>query len=724
MIRESASQPHVEGRLVRQALGIALFVILCGAIAAPSWPRAPRFSRDFHLWLSVAQAVNLSLCKQPLITPGFEFGEIGRELFETPSLVEQPLQQWVVRSRGDAVSYCAAQTVPRLNNENTLMWVLRAGLFVKPDASMLWLGGWLYAIKLLLVLSFAVTYLRLGLGWWSGIAVFAIAVEVLRVLSDTHFYSVYTLMMPGVLGILAVWGWLWSRADSRRWPTHLLWMISAGIMAAAVANVRTSYAPILLALAGLWCVGVSSRRPDCLKPARRALFLAGSAAAFLTGIGLFWFMAVRPLIVMAPGWNYSHHVISHPLVLSLALPKSALSEREGIAWDDGLGLAIARKVDPQAQYLGAGYAEALTAYYLGLWRANSNEMLGIYVAKAKLAGSDAIDRVTKSNAVGLVPVALVPFSFVADGRWLLFGFSALALASAWRLWHTASTAWLGLGGCSVVLILLQLESSVIVPYFYWNLHSTYVTVLAVLGVAVWREVFDRLRVSILRKPARIQALWLGAAIVLVDGAVQQFSERMGFPPAIDNAVVIALLGVVGIAALRAIGGARWGMVSTVILFVAIGLSGVAALAEKAERDRGPALFGSQPPVSALIRHNILLEAGSWPYRAESLGFQSSGVATVSGKAEGPYSYLLVSPPTDLLGQTHIVAEGIIVDGAVTLGLQQENRWVSQVNVDRPGPFRVSILVPADGKFQIVLANSLPQGQAINELTVHRLGNAR
>src|SRR5262249_14275562 len=75
----------------------------------------------------------------------------------------------------------------------------------------------------------------------------------------------------------------------------------------------------------------------------------------------------------------------HPVVLSLAVPPNALSQREGIRWSDPVGLEIARRVDPTVEYLDHKYERALRTYYASLWRKYPREMRDIYLAKWRLA---------------------------------------------------------------------------------------------------------------------------------------------------------------------------------------------------------------------------------------------------------------------------------------------------------------------------------------------------
>src|SRR4051812_19499566 len=67
--------------------------------------------------------------------------------------------------------------------------------------------------------------------------------------------------------------------------------------------------------------------------------------------------------------------------MGVSVPSTAFSEREGVKWDDNVGYAPAKRIDPALSYLGPGYEAALRTYYFGLWREHPSEMLRIYRLK-------------------------------------------------------------------------------------------------------------------------------------------------------------------------------------------------------------------------------------------------------------------------------------------------------------------------------------------------------
>src|SRR5262249_16066283 len=126
--------------------------------------------------------------------------------------------------------------------------------------------------------------------------------------------------------------------------------------------------------------------------AKGCIFVAAVVAGFLA----FQATLIWPL-ERGIGYSGSNHPIWHPIVLGLATTghhrssgarwaqvddpdfvPTAQAEREGIRWLDTIVDDLAKRMDPQATYLGPRYEAALRAYYFQLWRRYPREMLQIY----------------------------------------------------------------------------------------------------------------------------------------------------------------------------------------------------------------------------------------------------------------------------------------------------------------------------------------------------------
>jgi hypothetical protein len=95
-----------------------------------------------------------------------------------------------------------------------------------------------------------------------------------------------------------------------------------------------------------------------------------------------------------------------------------------------------------------------------------------------------------------------------------------------------------------------------------------------------------------------------------------------------------------------------------------------------------------------------------------------------GVAVAPYSSLLLSRPTKLAAGDAAVAEGTVYRGGVTIGLQVNNQWVSQVDIDDPGPFIAVAVTPVGGLHSLIIANCLRGEDLRNAFALHRFGWAR
>ena len=122
----------------------------------------------------------------------------------------------------------------------------------------------------------------------------------------------------------------------------------------------------------------------------------------------------------------------------------------------------------------------------------------------------------------------------------------------------------------------------------------------------------------------------------------------------------------------------------------------------------------------------------WPARLEPVTppYVASGVRlhgvrlAVRGVVEGPYSTLLVSPPTDLAAGDGVVAEGKVYLGGVTIGLITDNQWVSRVDVDDPGSFMAAAVALRSGVHTLVIANCVRSEDRRSAVALHRFGWAR
>src|SRR5262249_41236384 len=252
-------------------------------------------------------------------------------------------------------------------------------------ASLATYGAAIHGFVVVVSLLFAFALIHSG----AGLALVAVALAIPLLLfadSSSYTYSTYVFFLPLVL-LNVAWYTLallfsWSSTLAR----HTATIFGAGLLAAFSFNMRTSYLPTYVLFGALYCVFTfrrthpSLRWPDWRRPA--LVWVAASIGVYALAIALFHALFIRPLVPARPSnQNYSYHPIAHPLVLSLAFPSNDLARREGILWQDDVGLTLAKRTIPEATYLGPLYEKALFRYYRNLWSAYPGEMARLYFAK-------------------------------------------------------------------------------------------------------------------------------------------------------------------------------------------------------------------------------------------------------------------------------------------------------------------------------------------------------
>ena len=443
------------------------YALVVSAILAQSYPMdlpaAVPVRPDGQAGASLNIALTHLLCRTTSAATPYN---VTNEIWSHPELIDQQLRNISVEMAGSFDKYCK-QASPFLNNENSLMFLERAILDLSPRLTMHQLGWILFRLKLLLAAVFAVGLLRAGASLLLVTGAGVVVLDILRVLA-THFYSMYPFVVPLQAAMLGLYLIAWQS----RWPEEPRYAVPAfvafGALAAFTVNMRTEFQPLIVALMLLF-VGllVVRRRRVWPERARLAALLIGPfAAGYLLFQGVFiW------TLPSDTNYNYAHHPVAHPLVLSLGVPRNPLAAREGIEWNDGIGLTLARRVDPSANYLGPGYEEALFTYYFRLWRLYPREMVGIYWAKALLAGAHMFTTCQSGPWSGLVKHSMKALSFFRNGIGLL-GFSALVLVST-AVRAPSRHAGLTLPALLIALIatVSLLQSMVIMPEFYPTLQN-------------------------------------------------------------------------------------------------------------------------------------------------------------------------------------------------------------------------------------------------------------
>jgi hypothetical protein len=466
---------------------VAIVMVMLGvvAVSAPGLllPEVA-LPQDQHARVSLDIALTRALCGAVTSVHSSAFSP-GEYLQSHADARTVPLKQLIAQAAGSVDNYCRGAE-PIVNNENSLMLIETTALRISPQLSLAQLGRRLHALRVVGLAFTSVVLLNAGFGvLWTAVF-FAAGLALLHLLFGA-VYSVYAFLPVLVvtvagLGIVAV---QYATGASR---AH---RVAAGVIAGAVtiagANLRTSYAPVLLAMfavAAFMCTWEWRRLAGASQASRS---LAEVSAAFIVGALITHVLVVGRLAVPSSG-AASYHAIGHPLVLSLALPPSDLSRREGIEWNDSVGLAIARRTSPDVAYLGGRYEQILLEYYASLWRGYPREMAGIYAEKIRLAGSDVVANLSWTpGALGrVVPYVMAPAALLTNGWWVALAYLTMTAGAAATFLRTRSPVAAGVTLFGVAAILLQLETALIMPYYFLPYQGYLALFAVVFSIVVYR----------------------------------------------------------------------------------------------------------------------------------------------------------------------------------------------------------------------------------------------
>jgi hypothetical protein len=419
----------------------------------PTEPLSP----DSHARLSLEHALAWTLCGQ-YGALGADFNKRPPDLLFDLAAADKRHSASLAEAYGSLDQYCAGLR-QYLNNENGLFLLEAALLALPPDDSLVTLAAKLAMFRcLLLALSLSILAF-LGVGFLPLALIAVVAVRVVGATQATHLLSVYPTMTVLLLfssALIAVF----SRAlGAARISRLVLAAAGFGLALGFIYNWRTSYGPVVLGqLVLAVAVMAVARRGTPPGPARLGVAAAGIAAGFLLFQATFIWTLQRHI---PPAYNYADHALWHPIVLGLANPPNALAEREGIQWYDPVGLTLARRIDPDATFLGPTYDSALGRYYFGLWRKHPWEMLEVYrsklfeITQTMMASLGSIFGWPRLNSIATV----IPNGYVWTGAVLVLGL--LAMIGAWPF-----PALLAFSAALVAaLLLITAEQAITLPIF-------------------------------------------------------------------------------------------------------------------------------------------------------------------------------------------------------------------------------------------------------------------
>jgi hypothetical protein len=367
-------------------------------------------------------------------------------------LMQRPFADLIVAHAGSIPDYCRTVTEPYVLAENSVMWLARSALRLRNSLTPDGLSQLFGALRVSMILIFGFALIRTGVPLVVAVACVLVGCEILRGVGIRETPYPFLLALP--LLHAACYG----LANASRLATNRtllsVFALGMGILTAFSASVRTILLPMGAAMFGVFLFAECRIRTASHidRPLRSAVI---ATLAFGIGHTVYVRALIDPLRIENDLSAYTYHTVAHPLVLGLAVPESTFTQREGIQWNDMVGLALARRIAPDIDLLGPGYETSLFRYYRRLWREHPREMLMVYLGKLCATGRGVflsvaavgsqfgipsapaawLDRMT--NGMMLVAFALVTFGFAlhrhldrAGGGMLMIALISLAALAA------------------------------------------------------------------------------------------------------------------------------------------------------------------------------------------------------------------------------------------------------------------------------------------------------
>jgi hypothetical protein len=447
---------------------IGLMLLATAAIAPPiRGLDTARFSGTHGAQFE--SAVNWAICgRYGQITSGIaeNLGVITLMSITTPDAYDRSVIEYIEQRAGSVERYCRLPATMAVV-EHGLVLLEGAALQIAPRLTLRGLARLLAVARFAMIATF---------GWfllWAGCSVFVtglllgLGTYLVALQSSGALYTAYPFFMPVIVAGIGFAGFAVGARPAWVLPAACL---ALGLWAGFVGNLRTSHYPIALAV------------PLLLIAWNRVSWRRSLVAAVALALGLVVFDASFMAPLRAKGVD-SNHVVAHSLVLGLDNPPSDLSRREGIRWDDSLGIVFARRIDPQAKYLGPTYESSLFSYYRQLWQRYPAEMLGLYVHKLVATTDSVFSWLSQTGpdifwdskngwfvsacaalvrplssvvTLGGTLALLLPLSLVLRSRW--------GAAATWPLLAVGTCGLLGFIEAAVILGSVNLQYNAVLIY--------------------------------------------------------------------------------------------------------------------------------------------------------------------------------------------------------------------------------------------------------------------
>lgn len=494
LARQSPPRPLLHCLLLAAAIAAVAVVLARPVLFGPT---PTLYGNDQHRFASLDIAVNRAVCgRLSHAHPGHRLRQF---LLADGYRSAVPLVELPGRLAGSVEAYCAA-LVPVRIGDNSLTLTMQALLALRPRLTLEQLGHTMRWLRVGCLVFVAFVILRIGGSALLALATVYAAVIVVSAVEGNRFHSVYPWFGPLLLTFAALLVLGLDLGAHLRWWTALPWSVAVGWIAAFVAQWRASYLPILIACVALACwLGWRDPRWRDTGRARtlgRQVLLPLAVAGF--GAFLFYRSLIAPIAgqpvvlgtIQGTVGDIARHDVALPIVLGLAMPDNDLARREGIVWLDAAGTAIARRLDPGVIPYSARQERALFRYYGALWRDHPGELVGLYLRKWSIAGTDipryrAAPLDTRFFRWMLAPLRTVTSGFVLSALLALVIALGCARVGRWRLGACAGLALYG-----VIGLLLMGETALILTYFYVSHESAQMLVVLLLSLLAQQAVVD------------------------------------------------------------------------------------------------------------------------------------------------------------------------------------------------------------------------------------------
>jgi hypothetical protein len=476
---------HAPVGMLRALAYTAIVLLVTLAVTRHAFVADPAQLKDEHAVISFELAMVRAFCGRPFFYS--HAARVAQEFMVDTPVRAMPLRELIAQRAGSVQEYCRQAEWPVVNSENSLMLLETALLRMEPNLSFEGLGRRLHLIRLGILFAFVVLLVSLGASLWLATAALLASLVALNAL-PAFGYSVYPFLGPLVLALVTAYGLAMLHLAKRPLPAWLGAGVAVGGLSAFVANMRTSYLPVVALclvaslLASWWLrAGDGRKRAELMRA-------VAFAACFLLGYVTF----ERVLIIRhlpTDRESRTGHSVMHPLVLALGVPETAFSREQGIRWEDAVGPAKAGSIDPDTDYLGPRYDRALKTYYWALWQTHTREMLSVYRIKFTASGTQMLDVLRSSpGAAGrVIAILLTPLSWLVKVIWLVVVYAVILLGCAVAFWRRRSPAAFALGLLTVAACVVQVESGIIYSLFvqqYHNFAGFYAMFISLAGVQV------------------------------------------------------------------------------------------------------------------------------------------------------------------------------------------------------------------------------------------------